>query len=163
MNSTNAIRFIFSLLLVAVISTFTRIPVGKEPEIALLRMNWHLTGEQVTKSLSQEEIDELPIHMKPADGVVERIALPYRLTLSIDGQTEVEQVVLAAGVRQDRPMYVLQDFELSPGTHRFQVTFAPIDGPPEATAYHIEREMEFKKGQIISIGLERENPEMFLY
>lgn len=95
-------------------------------EDALIRLSWRAAGERVEECRipSEEELAALPPHMRRAEICEGRLA-PFRLSVSIDGSAVFEDLIRPAGTRRDRPVYVLQEFPVSPGRHRLEVRFAP--------------------------------------
>ena len=117
----------------------------RSPGEARLRLSWTARPEriEVCRALSAEELARRPEHMRQrveCEGTFATYALRVRLGDSVAG----DLVVTGAGLRQDRPMHVLREFSLSPGTRRVQVTFerreevadsgaaAPLLAQPEA-------------------------------
>jgi hypothetical protein len=47
----------------------------------------------------------------------------YSLRVSVDGRLLHEAVVTGAGLRNDRPIYLLEDLDVEPGIRRVRVTF----------------------------------------
>lgn len=76
---------------------------------------------EVCRTLSAAELAERAEHMRQRVECDGRFAT-YSLGIEADGRRIEETVVRGAGLRNDRPMYVLRDFALSPGTHRIRVT-----------------------------------------
>ncbi len=92
-------------------------------ESARLRLSWSARPEriEVCRTLTDEELARLAEHMRQrvsCDGVF----ATYALRIGVDGRMIGESVVRGAGLRNDRPLYVLRDYVVPPGTHRFQVT-----------------------------------------
>ena len=100
----------------------------------VLRLSWRVRGERVTecRRLTPEELEALPLHMRRPEACEGRIA-PYRLRVTIDGSVVEDTLIGAAGAREDRPIYVLRDFPLSPGTHAVDVAFAREGAPVPLT------------------------------
>jgi hypothetical protein len=46
----------------------------------------------------------------------------YALTVEVDGGAVHEQVVRGAGLRHDRPLFLLREVDLAPGSHRLRIT-----------------------------------------
>lgn len=91
---------------------------------ARLRLSWSARPEriEVCRTLSAEELARREEHMRQRVECDGRSAT-YTLGVEADGRRIEEAVVRGAGLRHDRPIYLLRDFELSPGTHRVRVTF----------------------------------------
>ena len=102
-------------------------------DAAAVRLSWVARPEriEVCRELSAEERAELPAHMR-----VERectgASATYRLSLTVDGDSVAAHVLHGGGLRRDRAIYVLDEFPVSPGERRLQVTFTrvePADAP----------------------------------
>jgi len=101
-------------------------PQGADASRAVLRLGWRLPGQAATncRIRSAEELARLPVHMRtPLDCTNE--ALTYALRVEIDGQSVLERVVRAPGLRHDRPLSVEEDFVVRPGEHAVRVSFVP--------------------------------------
>jgi hypothetical protein len=55
--------------------------------------------------------------------VCEGTVLPYRLQAHVDGELRLNQLVEPAGARGDRPLFVFEELEVTPSTHRLEVVF----------------------------------------
>jgi hypothetical protein len=110
------------------IGAATRVPWTATPaDRALLRLSWRAESEtmQECRSLTEEELAELPVHMRTPE-VCERRAVPYLLKVDIDGRTFLDDTLHGSGAREDRPVYVFREFALRPGTHAVDVEFFAI-------------------------------------
>ncbi|HET6617456.1 MAG TPA: hypothetical protein VFH69_06570 [Gemmatimonadota bacterium] len=113
---------------ILVIGAATRVPWTATPaDRALLRLSWRAESEtmQECRSLTEEELAELPVHMRTPE-VCERKAVPYLLKVDIDGRTLLNDTLHGSGAREDRPVYVFREFALRPGTHAVDVEFLAI-------------------------------------
>jgi hypothetical protein len=95
---------------------------------ALLRLSWRLRGERIEncRNRTQQELDALPAHMR-TPRLCETRSVPYRLIVTIDGGEPHTTILRPAGARHDRPIYVLQDSALAPGTHHVTVVCVRAD------------------------------------
>ncbi|MEJ2204013.1 MAG: hypothetical protein P8170_07875, partial [Gemmatimonadota bacterium] len=104
-------------LSVVAISAASRLPVsfGGDHD-ALLRLSWRVDGISMEecRTLTEEELANLPTHMRNPKACIGRIA-PYRLQVGIDGALVVSDTVYPAGARGDRPVFVLRDVPVDPG------------------------------------------------
>jgi hypothetical protein len=148
-------RFIFSVFLVCLLALGSQQKVGTNPEHAVLRLSWIHVGEKISKVLTQAELDDLPIHMRPQDGVLESESIPYVLEVSIDQEQLDKEIVNGAGLQGDRPMHVFKDYVVSPGEHSIEITFQPDHEVPDAIRYQLKDTVNFERGQIRTIGLIR--------
>lgn len=91
---------------------------------ARLRLSWSARPEriEVCRTLSAEELARREEHMRQRVECDGRSAT-YTLRVEADGRRIDETVVRGGGLRHDRPIHLLRDLELSPGTHRVRVTF----------------------------------------
>lgn len=113
---------IAALLLLGALS---RVPYAAEPAShAVLRLAWRTRGTRVEecRHRTAEELARLPIHMRESE-VCEGRLLPYDLTVAVDGGPADSVTIRAAGVREDRPLYVFRERVLAPGTHHIHVEF----------------------------------------
>lgn len=103
-------------------------------ESAVLRLSWRAVGERIEecRTLSEEELAALPLHMRRSEICEGRLA-PFRLVVAVDGETLLDAPVRASGAREDRPTYVFHEFPLPPGRHHVEVRFA-VDHPAGAGA-----------------------------
>ena len=89
-----------------------------------LRLSWSARPEriEVCRTLSAAELAQREEHMRQRVECDGRFAT-YTLRVEADGRVLHESVVRGAGLRHDRPLYLLREIGLSPGTHRLLVTF----------------------------------------
>ena len=93
------------------------------PDTARLRLSWSARPEriEVCRTLSEEELSRLAEHMRQRV-VCEGVFATYLLRIEVDGRTIGESVIRGAGLRNDRPLYLLRDYVVPPGEHRFRVS-----------------------------------------
>jgi hypothetical protein len=91
---------------------------------ARLRLSWSARPERIEgcHQVSAEELERREEHMRQRIECDGRFAT-YLLRVEADGRTVDETVVRGSGLRHDRPLYLLRDFDLSSGTHRVRVSF----------------------------------------
>ena len=117
-----------AIVAILVIGAATRVPWTATPaDRALLRLSWRAESETMEecRSLTEEELAELPVHMRTPE-VCERRAVPYLLKVDIDGRTFLDDTLHGSGAREDRPVHVFREFALRPGTHAVEVEFLAI-------------------------------------
>lgn len=161
----SVIRRIPALLLgalaVGLIAVASRVPVafGGDHE-ALLRLSWRVDGVSMEecRTLSEEELANLPPHMRNPRACIGRIA-PYRLQVGLDGRQVVSDTVRPAGARGDRPIFVLRDLPVAPGPMRLQLRFEPLLPPgvrpgPGAIPLYLDRTVRVEAGQILLVTLD---------
>ncbi|MCC6244228.1 MAG: hypothetical protein IT353_15400 [Gemmatimonadaceae bacterium] len=90
---------------------------------ARLRLSWSARPEriEVCRTLSDEELAKLAEHMRQRVAC-EGVFASYTLRIDVDDQTIDESVIRGAGLRNDRPLYLLRDYPVPPGQHRFRVS-----------------------------------------
>jgi hypothetical protein len=95
-----------------------------DPAMARLRLSWSARPEriEVCRTVSAEELEQREEHMRQRVECDGRFAT-YTLRVEADDRVVSESIVRGAGLRHDRPLYVLRDFDLPPGVHRIRVTF----------------------------------------
>lgn len=91
---------------------------------ARIRLSWSARPERIEtcRALSAEEIAKQPAHMRRRVECTGRFAT-YLLRVEADGHVLDERVVRGAGLRNDRPLYLVDDYALDAGVHRIRVTF----------------------------------------
>ena len=100
-------------------------PLSYQPAgVARLRLSWNARPEriEVCRSASDEELEREEEHMRQRV-VCDGRSATYVLRVEADGRLMSESVVRGAGLRNDRPVYLLRDFDLSSGVHRVRVSF----------------------------------------
>ena len=89
-----------------------------------LRLSWSARPEriEVCRTLSAEELAQRAEHMRQRVECEGHFAT-YALRVTVDGQPAGDLVVQGAGLRHDRPLYLLHEFEVPAGTHAIGVSF----------------------------------------
>lgn len=95
-----------------------------DPGTARLRLSWSARPEriEVCRRASAEELAREEEHMRQRVECEGHFA-SYTLRVESDGRLLSESVVRGAGLRHDRPMYLLRDLDLPSGAHRVRVSF----------------------------------------
>ncbi len=90
---------------------------------ARLRLSWSARPERIElcHTLSPEELAQREEHMRQRVECEGKFAT-YALRVEVDDGVVGEAVVHGAGLRHDRPLYLLREFAVSPGMHRVRVT-----------------------------------------
>lgn len=90
-----------------------------------LRLSWSARPQRIERcrEVSAEELEKLGEHMRQRVECEGRFAT-YLLRVTVDGSVAHQSVVTGAGLRNDRPIYLLEDFDVVPGPHRVAVSFA---------------------------------------
>lgn len=99
---------------------------------AVVRFAWRVRSVRVEecRALTPQEQANLPAHMRRTE-VCEGTVLPYRLQAQIDGELRLDRLVQPAGARGDRPLFVFEEIDVTPGPHRLDVTFEREGDPAE--------------------------------
>lgn len=85
------------------------------------------------RTLTEEELAARPAHMRQPV-VCEGTSARYRLVLAAGEAVLLDTALTGGGARRDRPLHLLEEFPLPPGTHRLAVTLHRVDTiPPDAT------------------------------
>jgi hypothetical protein len=92
-------------------------------DVARLRLSWSARPEriEVCRALSAEEQARREEHMRQRVDCEGGFAT-YTLQVAVDGHAIGESLVHGAGLRHDRPLYLLRDYPVLPGQHRVRVT-----------------------------------------
>jgi hypothetical protein len=95
---------------------------------ALIRLAWSARPERIEtcRRPSEEELARLPAHMRERE-VCEGTSARYRLQVIRDRTVVLDEIVRGAGLRHDRPVYLLRDLPTMPGPHQLEVRFERID------------------------------------
>jgi hypothetical protein len=112
-------------------------------DAARVRLSWSARPERIEtcRALTAEEIEKEPPHMRRRVECEGTFAT-YLLHVASDGRVIDERIVKGAGIRNDRPMYLLADYDLMAGEHRIRVTFTrreKTDDDSDAVALHATR------------------------
>jgi hypothetical protein len=111
-------------LAVAAIAAGSATPVGlASVDGARVRVSWTARPERIEtcRALSDEELAQRPEHMRQRMECEGGFAT-YALDVAVDGRRLGESVVKGGGVRNDRPIHYLQEFEVEPGEREVQLT-----------------------------------------
>ena len=95
-----------------------------EGTTARLRLSWSARPEriEVCRTLSAEELAQREEHMRQRVECDGHFAT-YALRVESDGRVIGEAVIRGAGLRNDRPLYLLREYDVAPGLHRVRVSF----------------------------------------
>jgi hypothetical protein len=128
-NVKRLIGLALALAVTMSIAALSRVPyVAAGDEYSLIRFSWRtpsVTVEECRRP-SQEELERLPVHMRRTE-VCERRLLPYRLRVELNGRVVYDERVRAAGMREDRPLYVFRELPVTPGEHRLEVVWQRVE------------------------------------
>jgi hypothetical protein len=125
--------------LVAIVLTVLTAALSQVPldfsggDHGILRLSWRNDGVTVEacRTRTEEELANLPIHMRNPTACIGQIA-SYHLRVEVDGSVMVDDTLRPAGARGDRPVYVLEELPMEPGTYEVGVRYdalLPTDLP----------------------------------
>ena len=129
--------------------------------VAQLRLSWSARPERLEtcRTLSREELEREEEHMRQRVECEGRFAT-YGLRVELDGRLLGASVVRGAGLRHDRPIYLLRDLDVPAGAHHVRVSFTrrePRDGREAAvaTAQRTEKDTGLFAGRAEREAVER--------
>ena len=122
-------------------------------QYGMLRLSWRVRPERIEtcRDRTQAELDALPVHMR-TPRICEARSTPYRLIVRIDDGRPDTTLMVGAGARQDRPIYVLRDSLLAAGRHRIHVSFERAD-THHKKGLRFKDKVTFVAGQIVLLTL----------
>jgi len=90
-----------------------------------LRLSWSARPERIEscRAVSHEQLEREEEHMRQRVECEGRFAT-YALRVEADGRLVTESLIRGAGLRHDRPMYLLRDLALSSGARHVRIVFA---------------------------------------
>ena len=93
-------------------------------EAARLRLSWTARPQriEVCRTLSAEELATRPEHMRQRVECNGRFA-SYTLRVEMDDRAIGESIIRGGGLRHDRPIFLLREYEVPPGAHRMRISF----------------------------------------
>lgn len=131
-----------------------------------LRLSWVVRPERIEtcRELSPEELAERPAHMRQRVEC-EGNAATYDLLVSVDGVALDSSVVRGAGVRGDRPIFLLREHPVAVGARRLEVRFArreppdsaersPRRGPASVSALALDTLVRFQRSAVVLVTVE---------
>ena len=127
-----------SASLVMTIGWLSRAPYDTPgSDAAVLRLSWRFRGEkeEECRPRAQAELDVLPVHMRTPE-ICEGHLSAYRLNVQIGNRHVASRVFVPQGAKGDRPIFVMQEMNLSSGPQRVRVALdCGWDG--EATSHNV--------------------------
>lgn len=143
----------------------------EEATHAVIRLAWRARGVAVEecRTLTPEELEKVAVHMRRTE-VCEGRTLPYQLRAVVDGDVQVDETIEAGGARADRPLFVLHDLPVAPGSHNVEVTFTRERAPAETTdsmevtpaRLELDRSIDVAPGQIVLVTYDPDTKTMIL-
>ena len=120
-----AAAIVATALVVGLIARASAAPLSyNDGTSARLRLSWSARPEriEICRTLSPEELAQREEHMRQRVECDGRSAT-YALRVESDRRVIGETVVHGAGLRHDRPLYLLREYDVAPGVHRVRVSF----------------------------------------
>lgn len=104
---------------------------SSDPDAAELRLSWRIPAPSYRECRppTEAEVSGLLPHMRPSE-VCTDTAIPFRLTIRLNGDTLYSEPVPRSGPRA-RTMTIYRSFALSPGDHALDVALLP-ELPPDS-------------------------------
>lgn len=98
---------------------------SSDPDAAEVRISWRMPApsERQCRPPTEAELRGVLPHMRPTEVCTDE-AIPFRLTIQLDGDTLHSEPVARSGPRA-RTITVYRSFPLSPGSHVLDVAFLP--------------------------------------
>lgn len=159
-----AVAVVVTLGGAALLGALSRVPYQADRSAhATLRLAWRTRGVRVEecRQVSAEELENLPPHMRQSEICGGRL-LPYQLRVMVDGDTIFDREIRPAGAREDRPLFVFEDFPLEPGPRAVIVSFErePLDEEVDAMVpvrLMLERDIDFiaRRIELVTYDSER--------
>lgn len=97
------------------------VPTSREAAAAV-RLSWTARPEWIEecRAATEEELARVEVHMRQRV-ICEGAAASYRLRIRVDGTVVAEHVVRGGGLRHDRPMHVLVEQPVAPGSRHLRI------------------------------------------
>ena len=124
-----AMRWLLAAIVTVVsLAAMARISAARvrmdDSDSARLRLSWSARPERIEtcRVLSKKELEETEEHMRQRVECEGKFAT-YALDVFVDGRLVHRSVVRGAGLRHDRPIYLLREIPVPSGIHRIRVSF----------------------------------------
>lgn len=97
---------------------------------ALLRLSWRARPERIEhcRAPSTQELEQMAEHMRQRL-ICEGTTASYQLSVMVDGAELDSRVVRGGGFRHDRPLQLLREYPLAPGSRQVRVSFQRRETP----------------------------------
>ena len=146
------------------VATFSAFPwVATSRGVALLKVAVKHVAAPVDAgvTLSREELEKLPRHMRPASGESgeSRGRRDTTIRVTLDGRSILDKTYRPSGLRGDGPTFVYEEVTLRPGLHRLEATLSEAGGRGARSdaATPLERRLEtdlhVASGQVLLLEL----------
>ncbi|MDE2980961.1 MAG: hypothetical protein OXU74_07170 [Gemmatimonadota bacterium] len=96
-----------------------------DPDTAELRLSWRIPApaRQECRPPTEAELRDVLPHMRPAEVCTDE-AIPFRLTIALDGDTLLSEPIVRSGPRA-RTITVFRSFRIPAGSYALEVAFLP--------------------------------------
>jgi hypothetical protein len=116
------------------LATFSAFPWVASPSgVALVKVAVKHVASPVEagQTLSREELEKLPRHMRPTGGQggESRGRRDTTVRVTLDGRPILDRTYRPSGLRGDGPTFVYEEVDLRPGRYRLEATLAEVGGP----------------------------------
>jgi hypothetical protein len=111
-------------------------------------LSWSARPERIEtcRVLSKQELEKTEEHMRQRVQCEGKFAT-YALEVFVDERLVHESVVRGAGLRNDRPIYLLREIPVPPGNHRIHISFNRREKTDnDAAAFEKEEPSELDSG-----------------
>ena len=139
---SRVVGIVAALVLTFGLAALSQAPYRPYPDDdAMLRLAWSARPEriEICRRQTEEELAKWPPHMRQLV-VCEGTSARYQLEVRRDGEVLFVDTARGAGARRDRPLYVLHEEALPPGTMRIEVRFTRIDDPTDTALAALDPE-----------------------
>ena len=151
--------FIGTLLLVLPIAVLTRVPWTPEgAKDPVLRFSWRMSvsGEKSCRPRTQQELDQLPVHMRTPEICSVADASYLLVTRVGEAQTDTTPL-LRGGVKGDRPLFVLEDRVLAAGEQRLHVQLIRVTNGRSSALASLDTVIAMRPGRVQLVTLDEAN------
>jgi len=127
-------RAVFGAIVIAMavmaLAAGSRVPwQWSDDDHAVVRLSWRAPAPRIEecRPLTDEEKAARPVHMRRDSTCVGR-GVDFRLEVDLDGRPVVRDTIAGSAEIGDRPVAILQEIDVEPGTRRLVVRFDPLEG-----------------------------------
>jgi hypothetical protein len=139
-----------SVLAMAAISGLTRAPwTPPGSDAAVLRFSWRMNiqAREHCRARTAAELEALPVHMRTPE-VCEADDAGYYLITRLDGAAPDTLVLARGGVRGDRPLFVMRDLRLEPGSYEVMVELRRVSAEGSVVLAALDTSVTLAPGQV---------------
>jgi hypothetical protein len=142
-----------ALLFIGALTRAPYTPPGSDA--ALLRFSWRtsVSAKETCRKRTHEELEHLPVHMRTPE-VCTRDVAHYLLITRIDEGVPDTLPLVRGGVKQDRPLFVLEERALPSGRHRVRVDLERVTAATRETLATLDRVLTLREGEVQLVTLD---------